>query len=227
MFLINKPLRHFADTWIKGRWPERHAIDIALTGEAYMRVAQAEETFRLLLVHLGIRRFGLGFASLWCYLEWRLDVAIETERDKLERLQAAGGNADARAMRAGRERIRCFGMIQFIMRQLIVWPLYRAAGLPIPAASAEVLRQSGALLPTLRFMSEVAPYLGEALGALRRGTDIVLNTTAIAGQGGIQHLFSAEGDVDAELLTLALLKVMGPERYYTAATADAYLSGPG
>ena len=33
------------------------------------------------------------------------------------------------------------------------------------------------------------------------------------GSGRVQHLFSADGEVDAETLQLALLKAIGPERY--------------
>jgi hypothetical protein len=36
--------------------------------------------------------------------------------------------------------------------------------------------------------------------------------------GRIQNLFSVDGDVNEELLTLAVLKAMGPERYYTSAS---------
>ena len=36
-------------------------------------------------------------------------------------------------------------------------------------------------------------------------------------QGKIQHLFSQQGDIDEELIQLALLKTIGPERYYQAA----------
>jgi hypothetical protein len=42
----------------------------------------------------------------------------------------------------------------------------------------------------------------------------------------VQHLFSAEGDVNEELLTLALLKAMGPERYYDARPASAETWSP-
>jgi hypothetical protein len=34
-----------------------------------------------------------------------------------------------------------------------------------------------------------------------------------AGAGRIQSLFSADGDVDEELLGLALLRALGPERF--------------
>jgi hypothetical protein len=73
-------------------------------------------------------------------------------------------------------------------------------------------------------------YLGEAAAELRHGAQLLLNvapagcmvasmgelfTPAIeqaAGRGRVQHLFSAEGDLDDELLALAMLKVLGPER---------------
>jgi len=99
------------------------------------------------------------------------------------------------------------------------------------------------LLPTLRPLSEVATYTGEAIGELRHGADLVLNvapngcmvatmgealTPAIAHAAGenvgrVQHLFSADGDVNHELLTLALLKSMGPERYYRTVEVGAEL----
>jgi hypothetical protein len=40
-----------------------------------------------------------------------------------------------------------------------------------------------------------------------------------AGAGRIQSLFSADGDVDEELLGLALLRALGPERFAGAITA--------
>lgn len=76
---------------------------------------------------------------------------------------------------------------------------------------------------------------------LRSGTDILLNvapngclvaemgeilTPCInrgdgAEHGRIQNLFSADGDVNEELLTLALLKTLGPERYYSRSEMKA------
>jgi len=83
-------------------------------------------------------------------------------------------------------------------------------------------------------------HIGETVTELRGGSDIVLNvapqgcmvssmgellTPAIAsledepGRGRIQHLFSAEGDINEELLTLSVLKSLGPERYLIRAAA--------
>jgi len=106
-------------------------------------------------------------------------------------------------------------------------------------AAGSAMRVTRELLPTLRPLSEIATYAGEAIGELRHGADLVLNVapngcmvatmgealtpaiTHAAGEkvGRVQHLFSADGDVNEELLTLALLKSMGPERYYRTLAA--------
>lgn len=238
---LKQPLRRFAERWIRGRGDGVDSFRIALSGEVYMRASQAEEVFRLLLANLGFRRFVLEYTPVWSYMEWAFDEAEEVQRDRLERLQAsAPSSLQERGIRDTRARMRFARTLQFILRNLMARPLYRAAGLPMPASTHKVLRASRELIPTLRPLSEIATYAGEALHELREGADIVLNvapngcmvatmgealTPAIMagapGQGRIQHLFSAEGDVDEELLTLALLKAMGPERYYRAGTARA------
>lgn len=121
-----------------------------------------------------------------------------------------------------------------MLRHLLAAPLYKAANLQMPPASIEVLKASKALLPTLRPLGELAPYVGEALIELRREVDLFLNVSpngcmvssmgevltpsimqaADIKSGRIQNLFSADGDVNQELLTMAVLKAMGPERYY-------------
>jgi hypothetical protein len=238
-----KPLRQFRNKWIEGRLPKGHQFEIALTGEIFMRVAQSEEIFRMLLANLGFRRFMLNFNPTWTYMEWTFDEAIETQRDQLARLQSGrkGGREQSAQIHKLESGIKMNRVGQFVFRNLIVRPIYRAAGLAMPPSTVEVLKQSRELLPTLRPLSEIATYLGEALGELRKGADIVLNvapngcmvasmgevlTPAIealneAGHGRIQQLFSAEGDVNEELLTLALLKAMGPDRYYSAGKTAA------
>ena len=232
---LKQPLRRFADRWIRGRGGNVDAFHIALSGEVYMRASQAEEVFRLLLANLGFRRFALEYTPVWSYMEWAFDEAVEVEGDRLERLMASTAPTErqARVIRKTRAHIRLARTLQFILRNLMARPLYRAACLPMPIATHKVLRASRELIPTLRPLSEIATYTGEALHALRAGADIVLNvapngcmvatmgealTPAIMARAGtagrIQHLFSADGDVNEELLTLSLLKAMGPERYY-------------
>jgi activator of 2-hydroxyglutaryl-CoA dehydratase/predicted nucleotide-binding protein (sugar kinase/HSP70/actin superfamily) len=232
-----KPLRRFADKWIRDRAPQGECIRIALTGEVYMRAAQGEEIFRLLLANLGFRRFQLEYTPVWNYLDYGLEEAQEIARDQTDRLMAEAGSAKrTRAIARARASSRRAGTLKFILRELVARPLYTAARLPMPMAAGSAMTVTRELLPTLRPLSESATYVGEAIGELRHGADLVLNvapngcmvatmgealTPAIAHAAGdqrgrVQHLFSADGDVDQELLTLALLKVMGPDHYYGA-----------
>ena len=230
-----KPLRRFADKWIKDRAHQENRFRIALTGEVYMRASQGEEIFRLLLANLGFRRFELEYTPVWNYLDYGLEEAQEIERDRIGRLSAgAAGPERRRALRGARARIRATRMLKVVLRDLVAGPLYRAARLAMPIAAGSAMSVTRELLPTLRPLSEIATYAGEAIGELRHGSDLVLNVapngcmvatmgealtpaiTHAAGnkRGRVQHLFSADGDVNQELLTLALLKAMGPERYY-------------
>ena len=233
---IAKPLRRFAKTWIQGRPQRRDDLKVAMTGEAYMRVAQCEDVFRLLLANLGFRRFTVDFSPTWSYMEWLCEEEVEIQKEKLKRLDVASNhhNTEIGGIRA---RIRAMRMLQFSMRSLVARPLYSAAGIVLPLSATTVARKAKKLLPTLRPLGEISAYVGEVLTELRHGTDIVLNiapngcmvssmgemlTPAIQqasnSPGRVQHLFSADGDVNEELLTLALLKTVGPERYYRAAT---------
>ncbi|MBS3936744.1 MAG: hypothetical protein KGZ43_11280, partial [Sulfuritalea sp.] len=232
---LRRLVRGFARRWIEGRSAPQDAFRIALTGEVYMRASQAEEIFRLLLDQLGFRRFTLEYTPVWNYMEWAFDEVIEVQRDRLERLMSPSGKNDRpdRAIGATRGRIRLARSLQFILRNLMARPLYRAAGLPMPLATRKTLPATREMIPTLRPLGELATYAGEALHELRHGADLILNVApngcmvatmgevltpaivAAAGQRGrIQHLFSADGDVDEELLSLALLKALGPERLY-------------
>jgi activator of 2-hydroxyglutaryl-CoA dehydratase/predicted nucleotide-binding protein (sugar kinase/HSP70/actin superfamily) len=249
---IAKPLRRFAKTWIHNRSPSGEVLNVAITGEAYMRIAQCEEVFRLLLANLGFRRFSLAFSPTWSYMEWLCEEEVGLQSEKLERLAAAADRDLAQVARS-HARIRAMRMLQFTMRSLVARPLYRAAGVALPLSAVTAAYKAQEILPTLRPLGELSAYLGEALVEMRHGIDIVLNVApngcmvssmgemlspAIQNAGGthgrVQHLFSADGDVNEELLTLALLKTMGPERYYRAVSeagsngeefsADAYES---
>ncbi len=232
---IAKPLHRFAKTWIHGRPPRSDALNIAMTGEAYMRVAQCEDIFRLLLANLGFRRFNLAFTPTWSYMEWLCEEEIETHNEELKRLYATPDH-DVTQVKTIQSRILATRMLQFSMRTLVARPLYRAAGVPLPVSTTTATHKARKILPTLRPLGEISPYVGEVMTELRHGTDIVFNIApngcmvssmgealtpalqhASGKQGRVQHLFSADGDVNQELLTLALLKTMGPERYYRAA----------
>jgi activator of 2-hydroxyglutaryl-CoA dehydratase/predicted nucleotide-binding protein (sugar kinase/HSP70/actin superfamily) len=236
---IAKPLRRFAKTWIHSRAPRREDLKVALAGETYMLIGQCEELFHLLLANLGFRRFSLTATPVWSYMEWLCEQDIEVQSSKLKCLDTAVVRDTAQIAQI-RAQIRKTSMLQFAIRNLVARPLYRAAGVPLPLPAATAGHKAQTILPTRRPLGEISAYVGDVLAKLRHGTDIVLNiasngcmvstmgemfTPAIQHAGGahgrVQHLFSADGDVNEELLTLALLKTMGPERYYRAATSSA------
>lgn len=234
------------------RWPRADAprIEIAISGEAYMRVAQAEEIFRALLAILGWQRFRLSASPLWSYGEYLLDEAVELSRDASRRAQsgrrqALAGDWGAALRRQRALRLRAEGW-RFLLRRWLAAPLYRAAGEPLPRSTREMMQGSREILPTLRPTGELVVYLGEAIAELRHGAQVLLNvapagcmvasmgelyTPAIeqaAGRGRVQHLFSSEGDLDEELLALAMLKALGPQRMlWRAANATAVSTAAG
>jgi hypothetical protein len=236
------PVRRFSNRWLKLDHAQ-DPIKIFVSGEGYMRVAQAEEIFRALLANIGFGRFEFDVTPAWSYVEFLLDYEIYVARDIIERQQALReANTESRAIvHQQRALIRRAELLRFVLRQIVARPLYAAARLPMPISTAKVLRITRELLPTLRPLDELVTYVGEALSELRSGTDILLNvapsgclvaemgeilTPCInhadgAENGRIQNLFSADGDVNEELLTLALLKTLGPERYYNPLPAKA------
>lgn len=123
-------------------------------------------------------------------------------------------------------------MMGAMLRNVIARPLYRAAGLPLPPSPRELLETAREVLPTLRPHGELALYVGEVLEELRSGVDVFLSVApagcmvtsmgevltpvlsrVAGGLGRIQSLFSADGDLNEDLLALSLLKAVGPERF--------------
>jgi len=232
---LMRPIRQFANRWLKSV-PPRDPTKIFLSGEGYMRVAQAEDIFRMLLANMGFRRFQLDFTPAWSYVEFLLDYEIYVARDVIER-QKTLREANGKGLPIAQERralIQRAELLRFVLRQIVARPLYAAARLPLPMSTAGVLETARELVPTLRPLDELVTYVGEALSELRSGTHVLLNVAPNGclvaemgeiltpclyqadgkGKHRIQHLFSTDGDVNEELLTLALLKTLGPDRYY-------------
>jgi activator of 2-hydroxyglutaryl-CoA dehydratase/predicted nucleotide-binding protein (sugar kinase/HSP70/actin superfamily) len=240
---LRRQLRAFAR-----RWPpaggSQDRLEVAISGEVYMRVAQSEEIFRALLANLGFRRVRLVASPIWAYCEYLIDETAELSRDASLRAESGkrqGMVGDWDAMLGGERalRRRTEGW-RFLLRRVLASPLYRAARVPMPPSTKGLIEDGRKVLPTMRPIGELLPYIGEAAHELRGGAQIVLNVapqgcmvssmgellTPIiqklepgSADGRIQHLFSAEGDVDEELLLLAVLKSLGPERFYTRASA--------
>jgi activator of 2-hydroxyglutaryl-CoA dehydratase/predicted nucleotide-binding protein (sugar kinase/HSP70/actin superfamily) len=242
---FKRPLRRFVDKWMPLRSGAADDLNIMITGEGYMRLAQADEIFHILLGEFGFRRFNLELSNVMSYLETLLSEAEERYRTAcdaiLSRQQRTGGNReDASRLKQENRKLRSIGVIRFLLRNVLAKPLYRASRLQMPQPMTEMVAASRELLPTYRPIGELAPYIGEALVGLRQGVDVVLNVAPAGcmvstmgevltpsimhadgvGSGRIQTLLSAEGDINDEALTLAVLKATGPLRYYRK-VADA------
>ena len=212
------PLRRFAKRWPRLKTAGK-PLSILATGEAYMRVAQSEAVYASLLSLLGFGRFKMAVSPLWAYLDYLLEQVDEEIKSTPQADQ-----------KAAEKRVKQIAKLRWALRHMIAKPLYVAAGLEMPHPAGELMEVAREVLPTLRPFGELAPYLGEVIDGLRHGADLILNVAPtscmvstmsqvftprlkIAGcsDGHVQHLFSADGEVNEELLSLALLKSMGPE----------------
>jgi hypothetical protein len=245
---IQRMLKRFAGKWCSQSLPDE-ASRVHVDGEAYMRVAQFEEIDRALLATLGFRQFELTHTPVWSFLDYKIASMLMRAREAIsqcsEELQRTGDASRRRELRAlrrtRRKQLAGLKAIQFLLREVLARPLYRAANVRMPESMEHILDVAGSVIPTKRPAGELVPYIGEALLKLREGYDLVLNVApegcmvssmgevitpginaAVPGASGkIQHLFSQQGDVDRELIALALLKTIGPERYYRAAETTA------
>ncbi|MCG5509496.1 acyl-CoA dehydratase activase-related protein [Ectothiorhodospira lacustris] len=238
---LQRPLRDFAGRWLDRPPVAASPLKIHVEGETYMRVAQVEALFDCLLRLLGPGRFRLTYTPVWSYLDyknasrrWRSLETVRESHARLSRTTDPDTRLSLRRLRNARTG-RYLGAlaVEWGFRQWLARPLYRAAGLPLPESMAQALTRSRRLIPTGRPGGELSPYVGEALGKLEAGYDIVFNvapegcmvssmgdamsgrlTEEAGGRGRIQPLFSAQGTLDEDLVSQALLQAVGPEGLY-------------
>ncbi len=206
-----------------------------------MRTSQAEDIFELLLASLGFRRFVLEYSPIWCYLAYLLDEDEMVHREKLRLAEVQLPNRPlnqfgnlTQTISESKKSLSKIKGLRIMLREALARPLYHAAGIAMPDSMPTVLQIASQLVPTLRPFGELGPYVGEVLTRLRKGYELCLNvapegcmvssmgatlapgilTVTGKSNGRIQNLFSSDGDIDEELLALALLKTLGPERYY-------------
>ena len=127
-----------------------------------------------------------------------------------------------------------------ILRNILAHPLYKAAGVEMPHAIRGHISEARRILPTLKPEGELIPYIGAAVSEITHGTDLVLNIAPegcmVASMGEmlspaisklvngrkarIQHMSSTDGEINDELLNLALLKMFGPMDYYKSTNGN-------
>jgi len=238
---LKTPLRAFARTWCSTPLPQT-AVKIHIDGEAYMRIAQYEEIHKVLLGTLGFRQFILTHTPVWSFLDYKLAGMLMRAKEAVEEttgelIHTAEKEEKKRLSRYKRKKqLRYVGLraIHMVLREILARPLYRAAEVEMPESMPEILDTASRVIETKRPGGEFVPYVGEAVLKLQKGYDLILNVApegcmvssmgeAVTpgiyaavpeAEGKIQHLFSQQGDIDAELLQLSLLKTLGPSRYY-------------
>ncbi len=225
---IQKKLANFSKKWIKED-EDRKKIKIHMDGEVYMRVAQGEDIFHSLLSSLGFQRFNLTSSPVWAYIDY---VINENKLDAIEKIKSH--KWDLRKNIKELKNLISFLTIEFVLRKVIARPLYKNAKVEMPEPMSLVLKKTKGFIPTSRPTGELRPYAGEAILKTEEDYDLFLNVApegcmvASMGEaltpklaeitknhhGRIQNLFSSEGDVDEELLSLSLLKTLGPIGFY-------------
>jgi hypothetical protein len=246
---LHKVLARFKQRWnIGSPASQERKLRVYIEGEAYMRAAQAEEIFRLLLATLGFNRFQLHYSPVWIYLAYLVEEERHRHELQLSRAKQTLHSGSPEKQIKARETVSAslhaiatMEGLRFVINDLLAKPLYEAAGVAMPEPVESMLHAAREIIPTLRPAGELAPYVGEALNQLRHGVDLFLNVApegcmvasmgevlapkliAASGQKSarMQNLFSSDGDVDEELLTVALLKSLGPQGYYSRSMVSA------
>lgn len=241
--ILTPPLQRFARRWCQ-RPLTGDLVRIHIDGEAYMRVAQYEELQHSLLGLLGFGKFTLTHAPIWSFLDYKVAGMLMRCQESIRESQAElrhdlsfpRRQQIRRFLGKKRRRLLALHAVDFMQRQLLARPLYRAAGLAMPEAMPKVLDEARAVIATRRPGGELIPYIGETMLKLKKGFDLIINvapegcmvssmgeviTPGIMqavpeAKGKVFPLFSQQGDVDQEALAMALLKTLGPERFYAA-----------
>lgn len=237
-----KILKAFAEKWIPEKPDNTGRLAIHSDGEAYVRVALAERVFTAVIDAIGFRSFTFSNTPLWSFLEYIPEESIGELSEEIEAGEGELRFNQDPALRQRIEReiaghqaeIREHESTIRTLRDHLAGPLYRAARLPLPHPVSKALARGEELLPTGKPYGELIPYIGESLEKLRDGTDLILNIAPagcmVATMGGVLHpvvlhhanrpdaqmatVLSQDGEIDRELIEFALLKQMGPERYY-------------
>jgi predicted nucleotide-binding protein (sugar kinase/HSP70/actin superfamily) len=243
-----KILKSFSSKWFSAERQDHNVkLKIHIDGEIYLRIAQFEDVFREIVDAIGFGSFKADCSPMWTYFELILENAIEENRQQIRLLELnLNGNAEkAKAVKTeiehANQRIRRFESVKKILRKLFVGPLYSAAGIDMPHDIKYILKKAQALNQHLKPEGELPLYLGETINKIEEGVDLVLNVApencmvAAMGQAlsqpiqnhtgknsRIQDLFSLNGEINKEKLQIAVLRTVGPEKYYTKIQKQVY-----
>ncbi len=218
-------------------------VKIHVEGEVYLRVTQIEEILKFLIDTIGFDSFDLTYTPLWCYFEYIFESRITFANRDINiyqnKLKYTDDKSEKnRLMNLIKEKkchIRETTKTINNLRNVLAEPLYKASGLEIPQKMKKTIAEAKPVLPTFKPCGELVPYVGETISQLNEGTDLILNVAPegcmVSSLGAIltpkilqsvknnkaliQHLFSTDGELNEDLLRLSILKILGPEKYYS------------
>ncbi|PKN20554.1 MAG: hypothetical protein CVU71_01825 [Deltaproteobacteria bacterium HGW-Deltaproteobacteria-6] len=233
-FGLRKIIRQFAGSWIlpglKNHKQDQSLMRIHLDGEIYMRTSQSGEILRLLLQYLGFGSFAMTMTPTWSFFEAVLHTRILTAQERIADLDNAGDGNDlsvAAEKKIQQMIIHEAGNTISNLRNVLARPLYDAAGVTMPHPMRDVYQAASAVIPTAKPYGELVPFVGEAILRCRENVDLILNLSpegcmvsgmgemlipSITAQAGptnrtaVVSIFSRDGEVQEEQLSLALLK---------------------
>jgi len=218
-------------------------LKIHIEGEVYLRVTQSEEILKTLIDTLGFNSFDLRYTPMWSYFEYILESRILIAEKEIEKYKDKLNDTNAKSdiielenlIQEKKNEINKTTKTINTLRNVLTRPLYNAAGLDIPHKVKKDLTVAKSVISTLKPEGELVPYVGATISEINEGTDLILNVAPegcmVASMGEmlnpklmeliknknarIQHLSTTEGEINEELLQLSLLKLLGPERYYS------------
>ncbi len=239
---LQRALNAFSTKWIIPHQAKKsNRMRIQISGETYMRISQSEDIFKHLLMKAGFNRFDLDHDPGWTYFDQALAYEWGCYADDAN-LTLKGFRRNVRKLEIKKlmrntKRYITFLKIKgfyFLLRHIMAGPLYKSAGIALPVSMLKVMKAAKPLIPTLRPEGELSAYIGETILNQQKGVDLILNVAPEAcmvsamgelltpgilkesqsNSSRIQHLFSSNGLVNEDILTIALLKSLGPEKYY-------------
>jgi activator of 2-hydroxyglutaryl-CoA dehydratase/predicted nucleotide-binding protein (sugar kinase/HSP70/actin superfamily) len=215
---------------------------IYVDGEIYLRMAQIEEILKLLIDLRGFNWFNFLYAPMWSYFEYIVEQRIILANDdikKYDKMQKFDISKEEWSSldylkNIESEKIKEAKYDSQILRNILARPLYKAAGLPMPHPVRDYISEARKVIPTLKPEGELIPFIGATMSEINMGADLVLNVApegcmvsamgemlspAISksvqnGNARIQHMSSIDGEINRDVLELALLKILGPIEYY-------------
>ncbi len=221
-------LKRFSKKWNSLQQNQaKDKFKIHIEGEAYMRAAQVQDIFNALVDSIGFQTFEVNYSPLWSYMELIIEYNI---LDIQEKITLSKDKLEIKKLQAALSRLR---LVIRILRNVLAKPLYNAGQIDMPDNMGKVLNHTKTLLPSLKPRGELPPYVGEAILKINEGIDLFLNVAPegcmVSSMGQlfghsileisqnnarIQDLFSLNGEVNFEQLQTAILKSMGPDKYY-------------